>query len=114
MTGGAALPMRRGKVSQPLVCACEEPSVGVWLGVGAAFLHSALYMLERNQSYMIRTDFYILYTTFHFSSFDDQFCSPWEPEWSLRWASGVRMGCGLPSLVWSWPRPGVSGDPVRL
>lgn len=37
------------------VCACEEPSVGVWLGVGAAFLHSALYTLERNQSHMIRT-----------------------------------------------------------
>ena len=53
--GGAALPMCRGKVSRPLVCSCEEPSVGVWLGVGAAFLHSALYTLERNQSYMIRT-----------------------------------------------------------
>ena len=31
-----------------------------------------------------------------------------EPDWSLWWESWGRVGCGLPSLVWSWLRPGVS------
>lgn len=41
------LPVRRGKVNWPLVCACVRvrSRVGVWPGVGAAFSHSALYTL---------------------------------------------------------------------
>lgn len=36
--------------SSVCMCACEEPSMGVWLGVGAAFSHRALDMLYKKTS----------------------------------------------------------------
>lgn len=50
-------PIRRASwhtqlASSVCVCACEEPRMGVWLGVGAAFSHCALAMLQENQAYI--------------------------------------------------------------